>query len=108
MKGLTVVEEVRDKGVNELSSALKRRFNVVVLPLPATIEEETRIVAKRVGEIGAALELPPVAPAEREIERVVAIFRELCGGQTLDGRTWLKTPSGSLSTAEAIAVAIGA
>ena len=24
----------RDKGVNELSSALKRRFNVVVLPLP--------------------------------------------------------------------------
>jgi len=98
----------RDKGVNELSSALKRRFNVVVLPLPATIEEETRIVAKRVGEIGAALELPPVAPAEREIERVVAIFRELRGGQTLDGRTRLKTPSGSLSTAEAIAVAIGA
>ena len=98
----------RDKGVNELSSALKRRFNVVVLPLPATIEEEIRIVAKRVGEIGAALALPPVAPAEREIERVVAMFRELRGGQTLDGRTRLKTPSGSLSTAEAIAVTIGA
>src|SRR6516162_4973171 len=38
----------RDKGVNELSSALKRRFNVVVLPLPATAEEETSIVATRV------------------------------------------------------------
>ena len=98
----------RDKGVNELSSALKRRFNVVVLPLPATLEAETRIVAKRVDEIGAALALPPVARAEREIERVVAIFRELRGGQTLDGRIKLKSPSGSLSTAEAIAVTIGA
>ena len=110
VRGFNVIATAnsRDKGVNELSSALKRRFNVVVLPLPATIEEETRIVARRVGEIGAALELPPVTPAEREIERVVAIFRELRGGQTLDGRTRLKTPSGSLSTAEAIAVAIGA
>ena len=110
VRGFNVIATAnnRDKGVNELSAALKRRFNVVVLPLPATIDEETRIVAKRVGEIGAALALPPIAPAEREIERVVAIFRELRGGQTLDGRTRLKTPSGSLSTAEAIAVAIGA
>ena len=30
----------RDKGVNDLSSALKRRFNVVVLPLPADLDEE--------------------------------------------------------------------
>ena len=36
----------RDKGVNELSSALKRRFNVVVLPPPATIEEETEYSSK--------------------------------------------------------------
>ncbi|MCB1922005.1 MAG: AAA family ATPase, partial [Candidatus Competibacteraceae bacterium] len=28
----------RDKGVNELSSALRRRFNTVVMPLPATLE----------------------------------------------------------------------
>jgi MoxR-like ATPase len=47
----------RDKGVNELSSALKRRFNVVVLPSPATLEEETGIVVKRVGEIGTGLRL---------------------------------------------------
>ncbi len=32
----------RDKGVNELSSALKRRFNVVVLPLPDDMDEEVR------------------------------------------------------------------
>ena len=30
----------RDKGVNELSSALKRRFNTVILPVPATEAEE--------------------------------------------------------------------
>jgi MoxR-like ATPase len=98
----------RDKGVNDLSAALKRRFNVVVLPLPATIEEETAIVTKRVGEIGAALALPPVARADHEIDRVVTMFRELRAGQTLDGRMKLKSPSGSLSTAEAIAVTIGA
>ena len=48
----------RDKGVNELSSALKRRFNVVVLPLPADLDEETGIVVKRVAEMGAGLSLP--------------------------------------------------
>jgi MoxR-like ATPase len=98
----------RDKGVNELSSALKRRFNVVVLPLPSDLEEETRIVIKRVDEIGGGLELPKIAPAEKEIARVVTIFRELRDGQTLNGKLKLKTPTGSLSTAEAIAVTIGA
>lgn len=98
----------RDKGVNELSSALKRRFNVVVLPLPATIDEEAEIVVKRVAEIGAGLELPKVAPAETEIARVVTIFRELRDGQTLNGKLKLKVPSSTLSTAEAIAVTIGA
>ena len=48
----------RDKGVNELSSALKRRFNVVVLPLPDDMEEEIAIVAKRVGEMAQSLDLP--------------------------------------------------
>jgi len=98
----------RDKGVNELSSALKRRFNVVVLPLPSGLEEEVQIVVKRVGEIGSGLELPKIAPADKEIMRIVTVFRELRDGQTLDGRLRLKSPSGSLSTAEAIAVTIGA
>jgi MoxR-like ATPase len=98
----------RDKGVNDLSSALKRRFNVVVLPLPSDLDEEARIVIKRVAEIGAGLELPKIEPAEKEIARVVMIFRELRDGQTTNGKLKLKTPSGSLSTAEAIAVTIGA
>ncbi len=98
----------RDKGVNDLSSALKRRFNVVVLPSPATLEEETGIVLKRVAEIGSNLSLPPIQPADAEIARIVTIFRELREGKTLNGKTRLKTSTGSLSTAEAISVGVSA
>jgi MoxR-like ATPase len=98
----------RDKGVNELSSALKRRFNVVVLPLPATLEEETEIVAARVRSIGTGLALPDIQPPDKELARIVTMFRELRGGQTANGKLKLKTPSGTLSTAEAISVGIGA
>jgi MoxR-like ATPase len=98
----------RDKGVNELSSALRRRFNVVVLPLPTDIDEETAIVVKRIGEIGTGLTLPEIAPVDKEIARVVTIFRELRDGQTLNGKQKLKSPSGTLSTAEAISVGIAA
>lgn len=97
----------RDKGVNELSSALKRRFNVVVLPLPDDMQEEIGIVSRRVEEMGASLSLPVPKNAVEEIEKVVTMFRELRGGETLDGKIALKTPSGNLSTAEAIAVMVG-
>jgi MoxR-like ATPase len=97
----------RDKGVNELSSALKRRFNVVVLPLPDDMEQEIAIVTRRVGEMAHNLDLPAPKNVAREVARVVAIFRELRGGATLDGKMTLKAPSGTLSTAEAIAVMIG-
>jgi len=94
----------RDRGVNEMSSALRRRFNTVVLPLPATVEEEVAIVDRRVAELGLALSLPEVRTSGDEILRVVTIFRELRSGVTEDGRTALKTPTGTLSTAEAISV----
>ena len=38
------------------------------------------------------------------MRRVVTIFRELRDGVTEDGKTKVKTPSGTLSTAEAISV----
>jgi MoxR-like ATPase len=105
-KGFNVIATAnnRDKGVNELSSALTRRFNTVVLPLPQTTEEEVEIVERRVASLGRALELPAERPALEEIRRVVTVFRELRGGVTEDGRTKLKTPTGTLSTAEAISV----
>lgn len=97
----------RDKGVNELSSALKRRFNVVVLPLPETAAEEVAIIVKRVGEMAVNLDLPAPKNVAEEVARVVSIFRELRSGSTEDGKVALKTPSGGLSTAEAIGVMVG-
>lgn len=75
--------------------------------LPADLEEEVAIVTKRVGEMGGGLRLPVPASAAAEVGRIVTIFRELRAGQTLDGKTALKVPTGSLSTAEAIAVMVG-
>ena len=108
-KGFNVIATAnnRDKGVNELSSALTRRFNTVVLPVPATLEEEVAIVEQRVADLGRALELPAERPALAEIRRVVTIFRELRGGKTADGKTKIKSPSGTLSPAEAISVVTG-
>lgn len=94
----------RDKGVNELSSALRRRFNTVVMPLPATLEEEVEIVKSRVAKIGKSLQLPPEAAPLLEIQRLVTMFRELRNGKTEDGSTKLKSPTSTLSAAEAISV----
>jgi MoxR-like ATPase len=94
----------RDKGVNDLSSALKRRFNTVILPVPATIEEEVEIVQQRVASFSKDIELPIEKPIFEEINRIVTIFRELRNGVSTDGKTKLKSPSGTLSTAEAISV----
>jgi MoxR-like ATPase len=107
-KGFNVIATAnnRDKGVNELSSALMRRFNTVVLPVPASVEEEVEIVSQRVAGLGRALELPAEQPALEEIRRVVTVFRELRDGVTADGKTKVKSPSGTLSTAEAISVMV--
>ncbi|HET6261932.1 MAG TPA: AAA family ATPase [Chloroflexia bacterium] len=106
VKGFNVIATAnnRDRGVTELSSALKRRFNTVVLPVPETLEEEVQIVRQRVESLGRTLELPVEPPALEEVRRVVTVFRELRDGMTLDKKTKLKQPSGTLSTAEAISV----
>jgi MoxR-like ATPase len=94
----------RDRGVNDLSAALKRRFNVVILPLPDDAEDEVEIVRLRVEQLGQSLSLPADMENIDEIRRVVTVFRELRDGVTGDGRTKIKSPSGTLSTAEAISV----
>ena len=105
-KGFSVIAtaNTRDRGVNDMSAALKRRFNMVVLPSPSTVESEVEIVRKRVKELGTSLELKAAPPSEDAVTQVVTIFRELRGGQTLDGKNKVKSPSGVLSTAEAISV----
>jgi len=106
IKGFNIIATAnnRDKGVNELSSALKRRFNTVILPVPDSIDEEIDIVRRRVESFEKIMELPAEKPALEDIRRIVTIFRELRNGVTLDGKTKIKMPSGTLSTAEAISV----
>jgi MoxR-like ATPase len=94
----------RDRGVNDMSAALTRRFNKVVLPVPADIDTEVQIVRKRVAEIGSGLQLPAPPPAEEAVRKIVQIFQELRRGQTIDGKQKIKPPSGVLSTAEAISL----
>jgi MoxR-like ATPase len=107
VRGFNVIATAndRDRGVNELSSALRRRFNTVVLPVPASAEEEVDIVTRRVAQLGRSIGLPGnLVHGADEIRRVVTVFRELRQGVTEDGRAKVKSPSGTLSTAEAISV----
>ena len=96
----------RDRGVNELSSALLRRFNTITLPLPATLEEEVRIVEQRVASLSKMLALPGELPASQEIQRIVTIFRDLRSGVSQTKGIKVRRPSGTLSPAEAISVVI--
>ena len=69
--GLIATANSHDQGVNTLSSALRRRFNVVRLPTPATLEEELRVVQLNTRAVSAsALDIS---------EEVVKIFRDLRG-----------------------------
>lgn len=106
VKGFNIIATAnnRDKGVNDLSSALKRRFNTVILPVPDSLNEEIDIVSQRVAGYSKAMNLPVEKPILEEINRIVTIFRELRNGVSNDGKTKLKVPSGTLSTAEAISV----
>lgn len=105
-KGFSIIAtaNTRDRGVNDMSAALKRRFNIVVLPTPGDIDTEIEIVRKRVSELSTNLELHSALPADESIAKVVTIFRELRNGVTLDNKEKVKPPSGVMSTAEAISV----
>ena len=94
----------RDQGVNELSAALKRRFNYVYIPIVADQKTEVEIVRQRSSELLERYDLPPrIAPAI--IDMLATVFREIRQGKTSDGVS-LKQPSTTLSTAEAIGTAL--
>ena len=105
-KGFSVIAtaNTRDKGVNEMSAALKRRFNIVVLPAPANLTSEMEIVRTRVTQLSENLDLNAKQPADDVVEKVCTIFRELRCGETLDRTQKVKGTSGVLSTAEAISL----
>jgi MoxR-like ATPase len=94
----------RDQGVNELSAALKRRFNYIYIPIVSDQKTEVQIVQQRSSELLQRYNLPgklnlPV------IELLATVFREIRDGKSSDGVS-LKKPTTTLSTAEAIGVAL--
>jgi len=96
----------RDQGVNELSAALKRRFNYVFIPIVGDRKTEVKIVQQRSEELLRRYDLPSrISPPV--IELLATVFREIREGKSADGVS-LKKPSTTLSTAEAIGVALDA
>jgi hypothetical protein len=104
-KGFAIVAtaNTRDRGVNDMSAALKRRFNFVTIPVLSDVEQETTIVAQRSQDLLAELGAP--VEVSRDLVKLLAtVFAELRRGQTLDGKSKVKSPSTALSTAELISV----
>jgi MoxR-like ATPase len=104
-RGFAVIgtANTRDRGVNEMSAALKRRFNFVVIPVLSDPEQEAQIVARRSRELLQDLQVQ--AEVTPDVVRLLtAVFAELRQGQTLDGSAKVKSPSTVLSTAELISV----
>jgi MoxR-like ATPase len=100
---LIATANTRDRGVNEMSAALKRRFNYVVVPVIDDLEQEVNVVTRREAELRADYQVGVAPPAEMS-RMLVTLFQELRAGTTKDGRTRIKSPSAVLSTAEAISV----
>ncbi|MDI1428300.1 MULTISPECIES: AAA family ATPase [Polyangium] len=93
----------RDRGVNEMSAALKRRFNFETLfpigDLAAEIELVRRESSRLLDASGVKMTLP-----EPVLEVLVTTFRELRTGVSGDGQP-VERLSTVLSTAEAVSVA---
>ena len=104
--GFTVIAtaNLRDRGVSEMSAALKRRFNFETVGPIADLDAETALVApaghaRRVERVGA-----PFAVDDAVLEALVTAFRDLRAGRSVEG--WeVERPSTVMSTAEAVAVA---
>jgi MoxR-like ATPase len=93
----------RDLGVNEMSAALKRRFNFeTVFPIP---DLETEMALVRTESERLLTRSGVTKPLSADIlELLVVTFRELRSGETTDGQA-MDRLSTAMSTAEAVSVA---
>src|SRR5262245_5185677 len=96
----------RDQGVNDLSAALKRRFNYVHIPIVADKSTEIEIVRQRSADLLSRYDIPAVIEPGI-LELLATAFRELRDGKPSEGVS-VKSPSTTLSTAEAIGTAVDA
>ncbi|MEO1576498.1 MAG: AAA family ATPase, partial [Pseudomonadota bacterium] len=94
---------LRDRGVHDMSSALKRRFNFETVHPIADPAFEKTLVARQVAERMSEHEAPATL-SDDVVDLVVAVFRDLRTGTTAEGAT-VATPNSVMSTAEAVNVA---
>ncbi|MFI6866801.1 AAA family ATPase [Nocardia sp. NPDC050406] len=93
----------RDRGVNDMSAALKRRFNFETV-FPITDFEAELALVQSEAEALLARSGVPQAPPRDVLEVLVTAFRELRSGATDSGKA-LDRMSAVMSTAEAVSVA---
>lgn len=93
---------LRDRGVHDMSSALKRRFNFETVRPISDAAFEKELINRQVNERMAE---GPISPALKPdvIDLVVSVFRDLRTGQTADGAS-VAMPNSVMSTAEAVNV----
>ncbi len=92
----------RDKGVNEMSSALKRRFNFETVQPVRDVAMEKQIILGEVGALARAAGIEK--PLDEEAAELLATtYHELREGVSAEG-TRIEKPSCVMSTAEAISV----
>jgi MoxR-like ATPase len=92
----------RDRGVNDMSAALKRRFNFeTVFPI-RNAAEELDLVKREAGKLLVRSGVP-VMPSDEVLEVLVTCFRELREGLSSEGS--MEKLSSVMSTAEAVSVA---
>ncbi|WP_017589732.1 ATP-binding protein [Nocardiopsis ganjiahuensis] len=93
---------LRDRGVSEMSAALKRRFNFEVVPPIADLDAEVDLVRRQAGrELARHGHALPVDDAV--LEALVTAFRDLRSGASVEG--WpVERPTTVMSTAEAVGV----
>jgi MoxR-like ATPase len=94
---------LRDRGVSEMSAALKRRFNFeTVLPI-ADARQEIELVGNRAQAVLSESGTDAQVDAKL-LEILIATFRDLRDGRTEEG--WnVERPAAVMSTAEAVTVA---
>jgi MoxR-like ATPase len=96
----------RDRGVNEMSAALKRRFNFETIPPINNLRQELELVQQQTDQLLAQANIPISLPPELT-EILVTTFHELRTGTTTDGKA-LEPLSSVMSTAEAVSVGYAA
>lgn len=96
----------RDRGVHEMSSALKRRFNFETVHPIASAKEELALVQAQVAQALAVAKIDTQVPDD-VLGLLVQTFRDLRKGQSKEG-TQVDRPSAVMSSAEAVSVGIGA